>query len=258
MREPLQISVVTATFNSAATIVDTLRSVASQTYENVEHIIIDGASTDATLELVKAHIERVAKCVSERDCGIYDAMNKGWRQATGDVIGFLNSDDVYASDDALDLIAAAFSDESIDACYGDLVYVAREDVNKHIRYWRSCSFQAGLCARGWQPPHPTLYVRRSAFERFGGFDLTYKIQSDFEFCLRMLEVARLQSVYIPRLLVKMRTGGVSNASIRNIIRGNLEALDACRKNGVRAAPAFVVRKIVSKIPQYFSRPPAID
>jgi glycosyltransferase involved in cell wall biosynthesis len=254
----LKISVVTTAFNSSATIVDTLASVGGQSYEDVEHIVIDGASTDGTQELVRLHGRRVAKLVSEKDRGIYDAMNKGWRLASGEVVGFLNSDDVYADDHALDAVSRAFADPTIDACYGDLVYVARDDLAANVRYWRSRRFEPGMCARGWQPPHPTLYVRREAFEKFGGFDLTYKIQSDFEFCLRMFEVARLKSVYIPQVLVKMRTGGVSNASLRNIVRGNIEALHACRKNGLPAGAAFIVRKIGSKIPQFFARPRAAE
>jgi glycosyltransferase involved in cell wall biosynthesis len=253
--DKLKISVVTTSFNSQATIVDTLRSVASQSYEFVEHIVVDGGSTDKTIECVQQHSARVARWVSEKDEGIYDGMNKGWHLASGDVVGFLNSDDVYASRDVLNLVAQAFEDPQVEACYGDLVYVARDDLNRSVRYWKSRDFQPGLCIRGWQPPHPTLYVRREVFERAGGFDTEFKIQSDFEFCLRILEVIKVRSVYIPKLFVRMRAGGVSNAGVRNVIRGNMEALRACRKNGLRCAPGFLARKILGKVPQYFASPP---
>jgi glycosyltransferase involved in cell wall biosynthesis len=250
-----KISVVTTSFNSQATIVDTLRSVASQSYELVEHIVVDGGSADNTVECVRKHSARVTRFVSERDEGVYDGMNKGWRLASGDVVGFLNSDDVYASNDTLVMVARAFEDPNVDACYGDLVYVARDDLNRPVRYWKSRAFRPGLCLTGWQPPHPTLYVRRQVLERARGFDTEFKIQSDFEFCLRIFEVLKVKSSYIPELLVRMRTGGVSNASVRNVIRGNAEALRACRKNGLRRAPAFLARKILRKVPQYLAKPP---
>lgn len=253
--DKLKISVVTTSFNSQSTIVDTLRSVASQSYEFVEHIVVDGGSTDNTVECVRQHSDRVARYVSERDDGIYDGMNKGWRLTTGDVVGFLNSDDVYASNDALAVLARAFDDPSVEACYGDLVYVARDDLNRSVRYWKSRPFRPGLCLTGWQPPHPTLYVRREVLERSGGFDTQFKIQSDFEFCLRVFEVLKVKSTYIPKLIVKMRAGGVSNANLRNVIRGNVEALRACRKNGLRCAPTFLARKILGKVPQFFAGPP---
>jgi glycosyltransferase involved in cell wall biosynthesis len=253
--DKVKISVVTTCFNSQSTIVDTLNSVAAQSYELVEHIVVDGGSTDNTVEYVRRDSARVARFVSERDEGVYDGMNKGWRLASGDVVGFLNSDDVYATNDALAIVARAFGDPEVEACYGDLVYVARDDLNRRVRYWKSRSFRPGLCLTGWQPPHPTLYVRRQVLERAGGFDTEFKIQSDFEFCLRIFEVLKVRSTYIPTLLVRMRTGGVSNAGVRNVIRGNMEALRACRKNGLRRAPAFLARKILRKVPQYFAAPP---
>lgn len=251
----MRISVVTVTFNSAATLRDTLDSVTAQTYGNVEQVIIDGGSGDATLECVRRHGKRVAYCVSERDRGIYDAMNKGWRAASGDIIGFLNSDDVYSDPDALQWIAEAFRDDAIEACYGDLVYVRRDDLSRVVRYWQSRPFEAGLFARGWQPPHPTLYLRRSVFERCGGFDLRYRIQSDFDFCLRTFEKVKVASRYVPKVLVKMRVGGESNRSLRNVVRGNLEAYRSCRSNGLQVPPTFIVRKVLSRIPQYFQRHP---
>lgn len=252
----MRISIVTVTYNSAATIADTLNSIVEQTYPDIEHIVVDGCSTDGTLDVVRARGRRVARLVSEPDIGIFDAMNKGWRMATGEVVGFLNSDDVFASERSVERIAAAFVRPDIDACYGDLVYVGRDDTSRVVRYWRSKPFAAGDFRKGWQPPHPTFYVRRAVMERSGGFDLDFAIQSDFEFCLRLLEIERIQSCYIPEVLVRMRTGGVSNARLSNIIKGNLEAYRACRKNGLAVGPGFVFRKVASRLPQFVVRPRA--
>jgi glycosyltransferase involved in cell wall biosynthesis len=252
---PVRISVVTVAFNSRETIADTLRSVAEQEHDDLEHIVIDGGSTDGTLDVISSCATRVARLVTEPDRGIYDAMNKGWRLATGEAVGFLNSDDVFSSRRSVQFIAAAFAETAADACYGDLLYVDRDRPSQIVRYWQSSPFTVGAFRRGWQPPHPTFYVRRSLFERYGGFDLDFRIQSDFEFCLRLLEVGRISSHYIPRILVHMRTGGVSNSGLRNVLSGNVEAYLACRKNGLRVNPAFIIRKVASRVPQFFERPP---
>ena len=249
----MKISVVTACFNSGATIAHTLRSVAAQTHPEVEHIIVDGGSSDATLAIVAEHRERVSKLISEPDRGVYDAMNKGIALADGDVVGFLNADDEYADAQALADVAAAFADPTVEACYADLVYVDRENGDRIVRYWQSQDFRPGLFRRGWMPAHPTFFVRREVFARFGGFDLRYRLQSDFDLCMRLLEVQRIQSKYIPRVLVRMRMGGMSNNSFRNILRGNLEAYRACRNCGMRVTPLFIVRKLLSRLPQFFAR-----
>src|SRR5689334_17788815 len=226
----MKVTIVTVSYNSAATIADTLHSVSEQRYSDIEHIVVDGGSSDDTISLVRRHGKRVTKVISEPDCGIYDAMNKGWRLASGDLIGFLNSDDIFANELVVEKIASTFNDRNVDACYGDLVYVTREDVRRIVRYWKSKAFAPGLVRKGWQPPHPTLYVRREFVQKMGGFDLAYRIQSDFEFCVRLFEVYRAQSFYIPEILVKMRVGGLSNKSWQNVLKGNVEAYRACRKN----------------------------
>lgn len=251
----MKISIITVCYNSAGTLADTLASVREQSYPNIEHIVVDGASSDGSMEIIRASGQRVAKVVSEPDQGIYDAMNKGIQLATGDVVGFLNSDDVFAHNDVVFRIAKTMLRTSIDACYGDLVYVSKDDMNKTVRYWKSRTYQPGLCAKGWMPAHPTFYARRSVYERHGGFDLNFELQADFEMALRLLDVEGIRPRYLPEVLVRMRIGGASNASLRNMIQGNLEAAMACRKHGLPGGFRFIAGKILSRIPQFVLRPP---
>lgn len=249
----LKISIITVSYNSETTIQDTIKSVASQKYTNKEHIIVDGASNDATMEVVRASTT-VTHFVSEPDNGIYEAMNKGIGMVSGDIVGTLNADDFYTDDNVLMEIACVFDDPKVDACYADLVYVGKDDTNKIIRYWKSRSFRVGLFKRGWMPAHPTFFVRKHLYEELGGFDLDYKLQADFELTMRFLEIYRINSVYVPRVLVKMRLGGASNKSIRNVIKGNIEAYRACKKNHLSITPLFTLLKILSRLPQFFMRP----
>ena len=249
----LKISIITVCYNSATTIKDTITSVASQSYPSVEHVIVDGASKDSTMEIVKAS-SSVTNFVSEPDNGIYDAMNKGIGMVTGDVIGTLNADDFYADENVLAEVAEVFENPDIDACYADLVYVAQTDTKKILRYWKSRVFSPGLFKRGWMPAHPTFFVRRHLYEELGGFDLDYKLQADFELTMRFLEIYRINAVYIPRIIVRMRVGGASNQSLSNIIKGNIEAYNACKKNHLSILPIFNILKILSRVPQFFSRP----
>lgn len=251
----MKISVITVTWNSAATVADTLASVNAQTHPDVEQIIVDGGSTDATLAIVKAEGKRVGTVVSERDKGIYDAMNKGLKLARGDVIGLLNSDDFLASPEVLSTIAEAFADPAIDAVYGDLCYVRQHDTSQVVRYWRSGPFRPGAFARGWAPPHPTFYVRRELYERFGGFDLVYSLAADFELMVRFLEVHHVRVRYLPQVLVSMRMGGASNKSLRNVVRGNREIWRALHHHGL-AGPmlGWVVHKAFLRSRQFLSRP----
>lgn len=250
----MKISIVTVCYNSVETIEDTILSVASQGHRHIEHIIVDGASTDGTLEIIQKYQDRLARFVSEPDNGIYDAMNKGIALASGEVVGTLNSDDVYANNAVLATVAKAFRKPDVDACYGDLVYVDRYDMNKIVRYWKSRPYADGLFERGWLPAHPTFFVRRGVYRRYGGFDLDYKIQSDFELTMRLLAVHKIKSVYIPEILVKMRMGGTTNRRLLNIIKGNIESYHACKKHGLKVNPLFFVVKILSRLPQFFLRP----
>jgi glycosyltransferase involved in cell wall biosynthesis len=251
----MKISVITVCYNSAETIGHTLRSVREQTYGNIEHIVIDGRSTDNTLDVVAAEGQHVAKLVSEKDNGIYDAMNKGIALASGEVLGFINADDFYASTIVLADVAAAFERSGADSCYGDLCYVSQADPTRTVRYWRSKDFVPGSFEAGWCPPHPTFFVRRSVYERLGGFDLSFKIAADFELMARYLEAARITSCYIPEVLVKMRLGGTTNRSLSNIFKQNAEIRRALSKIGRRSSlVSFVLNKLVTRAIQFVRRP----
>jgi glycosyltransferase involved in cell wall biosynthesis len=250
----MKITVITVCFNSARTIADTLRSVAHQDYGSVEHVVVDGASQDETLAVISRTPNRVSRLISEPDRGIYDAMNKGLAMATGEVVGFLNSDDVYADSGALSKVAASLSVSSVDACYGDIVFVAADNPERMVRYWRAGEYAPGRIAKGWMPPHPTFFARRSAYELTGGFDPSYRLQGDYEMAIRLLEKQKLRVAYLPETLVRMRMGGASNSSIGNVIRGNQEAYRAAKTHGLATSPLFMVRKVLSRIPQFFVRP----
>ena len=213
----LHISVITAVFNRAATLGDSLRSVHSQRWPDVEHIVIDGGSTDGGLAILDQHKSRIARIVSEPDGGLYDALNKGIRHASGDVIGFMHADDEFATPHALAHVAAAFEDPDVGAVYGDLVYVKKNDVSRVVRYWRAGQYQRTQLTQGWMPPHPTFYVRREVYSRFGGFDTRYRIAADYENMLRILWRGRIKAAYIPEVLVRMRVGGMSNIDRKSVV-----------------------------------------
>ena len=251
----LHFSLITVSFNSSATIRDTIDSVLVQKYPCIEYIIVDGGSSDATMDIVREYGERIAKTVSRPDKGIYDAMNTGIGLATGDIIGFINSDDFYASNSAISSVANAFRDQSVDAVYGDLCYVAQKDTSRVVRYWRSSGFTPGAFSLGWCPPHPTFFVRRAVYERLGGFDPQFRIAADVELMMRFLEAHRVASAHIPSVLVRMRLGGETNRSVRNIIRQNQEIMAALRKYGlVSSWPSFIAHKAWSRIGQFIARP----
>lgn len=253
--QQMKISVVTVCFNSEPCIADALRSVDAQTWRNIEHIVVDGASGDKTLQVVASFPQPWRHVLSEPDAGIYDAMNKGIRLATGDVVAFINSDDFYASPLVLAHIATVFQDPTVDGCYGDLCYVKQDDVATTVRYWRSTPHKLGEFAKGWVPPHPTLFLRRSVFERFGLFDLQYRIAADFELMARLLEVRRIKTVYLSEVLVKMRLGGTTNKSLSNIVKQNREIWSALVAHGLEPGlTAFVLNKFLLRMRQFFSRP----
>ena len=182
----MKVSIITVSYNSADTIADTLASVAAQTHSEVEHLVIDGASEDQTAEIVRQQGARVARFICEPDCGMYEAMNKGIALATGAVVGILNADDVYAKPEVLSRVASLFAAPEIDACYGDLVYVDRRQPSREVRYWRAGPYCRAAFGRGWYPPHPTFFVRRTAYESFGGFDRSFPLAADVELMLRLL------------------------------------------------------------------------
>lgn len=250
----MKISIITITYNSAATVRDAIASIDAQDYGDIEHIVVDGLSQDATLELVAKHPKPWRRVVSESDKGIYDAMNKGFGLATGDVIGFLNSDDMYASSFVVSEIARVFQDSNVDACYADLVYVDQQTAKKVIRYWQSFPYRAGLFAKGVVPPHPTFYVRRAVYQEFGGFDDQYLLAADYLYMLKLLEVEGINSCHVPQVWVKMRIGGATNKSIGNVIKQNLEIYFGARSLGIRLPPLyFVLSKIWIRLSQFVRR-----
>jgi glycosyltransferase involved in cell wall biosynthesis len=248
----LHISVITAVLDRVSTLGSALRSIHSQTWPNVEHIVIDGGSTDGSLEILNAYRPRIAKLVSEPDRGLYDALNKGIRAATGDVIGFLHADDEFATPEALARIAQAFEDPAVEAAYGDLVYVRKGDVSRIVRYWRAGQYRRTQLTQGWMPPHPTFYVRRSVYARFGVFDTRYRIAADYENMLRILWQGGVKAAYIPEVLVRMRIGGVSNMSFFNVLHKSREDYAALRQNGIGGLHALLLKN-VTKLPQFVAK-----
>ncbi len=249
----MKISVVTVCRNTESTIEDTIRSVAGQTCRSVEHIIIDGASTDGTLDIVRKYESVVTKWVSEPDQGIYDAMNKGIALASGDVIGFLNADDIYAHPEVLSEVAQAFRDESIQAVYSDVVFV-RDDLQTIVRYYRSHRFTAGKLAWGWMPPHPSIFLRKHMFEKYGLFKTDYRIAADYELVTRLFAKHRVRYRYLPGVSVKMRVGGVSTRSVKSNYILSQEIVRACRENGINTNLLKVSLKYPLKVMELFIRP----
>jgi glycosyltransferase involved in cell wall biosynthesis len=247
---PLKISIITPTFNRVDTVAEALASVAGQTWSQVEHIVIDAASTDGTLQLIEAQRDRLAVLVSEPDGGIYDALNKGFAVSTGDVIGLMHSDDFYADEQVLERVAQAFADPSVDGVYGDLDYVAKAHPTRIIRRWRSGTYQRSRLAHGWMPPHPTLFLRRTVIEQWGGFDISFRIAADYDAMLRYLAKGNIRLAYIPEVLVKMRVGGESNRSLSRILRKSREDYMALRRNDVGGLGALIWKNL-SKLGQFF-------
>lgn len=240
----MKFSIITVCYNSAQTIEDTLRSVAAQTYPEIEHIVVDGASTDGTLDIIKRHGKHVARLISEPDNGIYDAMNKGLRLATGGIVGLLNADDVYADTGVLERVSAIMEAEKLDALFGDAEFISPSRPDRPLRRYRSEHFCPDRIAWGWMPAHPTLFLRRQVYEHFGLFRTDYRIAGDFELVARIFHGGTLKYRHLPEVLVRMRTGGVSTGGWRNTVLLNQEVLRACRENGVDTN----LFKILSKYP----------
>lgn len=252
-RSTVKISLVTATYRCADVLGACLASIARQDASLLEHVVIDGASGDGTLALLEQSRARIATLVSEPDRGIYDALNKGLARASGDVVGLLHADDEFADAEVLARIAAAFADDAVEIVYGDLTYVDRADTARVIRYWRAGEYSSARLRRGWMPPHPTFYLRRSLLERIGGYDPTLSIAADYDFMLRALLAARGRVVYLPEVLVKMRVGGVSNRSLANIWRKSRQDLTIIRRHRLGGLGTLALKNL-SKLGQFFSRP----
>lgn len=248
----MKISVITISMNSAATIEDALQSVAQQSYQEIEHIVIDGGSKDETIAIVKKFPK--VKYISEPDAGLYDAMNKGIRMATGDVIGMLNSDDFLADPEVIEHVVNTLVEKNAAALYGDLQYVEEKDKSKCVRYWRSGTYKRDNFLRGWMPPHPTFYLRKEYYQQFGLYRTDMRISADYELMLRMLFKHGLTPVYLPEVMVKMRTGGKSNANLLQRLISNKEDRLAWKVNDLRPKSFTLVRKPLHKLSQYFNRP----
>ncbi|MDP4662320.1 MAG: glycosyltransferase [Salibacteraceae bacterium] len=246
----MKISIITATYNSAATLQKTFDSVAAQSHDDIEYIVIDGASKDETIELIKKNESIISKWVSEPDKGIYDAINKGIELATGHIIGLMHSDDFFADNQVLENVASAFQ-EGTDCIYGDLNYVDRDHPERIIRKWQSQDYNASLFYKGWMPAHPTFYLRAEHYKELGKYNLNFRISADYELMLRMLLKNNLSSRYLPIVLVNMRVGGESNVTLKNRWLANQEDVKAWHLNNLK--PKFYTRwaKPLSKLKQFF-------
>jgi glycosyltransferase involved in cell wall biosynthesis len=246
----MRVSIITITYNSAETIEDTIQSVLSQDYSSIEYIVVDGASSDRTMEIVERYKGRISKVISERDKGIYDAMNKGVALATGDVIGILNSDDFYADNHVISDIVRTMNSVKSDACYADLVYVDRLETNKVIRSWKSGEYHHGDFLRGWMPPHPTFFVKSDVYRKHGTYSLELRSAADYELMLRFIHKHAISIAYLPRVITKMRAGGQSNVTLKNRWKANQEDRLAWKMNGLQPGFLTLVRKPLSKLVQY--------
>ena len=250
----MKISIVTVCYNSANTIADTLKSIADQINVDVEHIVIDGQSSDETVAIIKKFPSETT-LISEPDKGIYDAMNKGIALANGDIVGTLNADDLYMNNRVLEDVMKIFNDPSVEACYGDLFYVHQNNVEQTVRFWKSKDYKADLFKSGWMPAHPTFFVRKSVYNQLGVFDLNYKIAADFELLFRFIERYKIKTKYIPKVLVKMRLGGTTNKNLSNIFRQNKEIISILNKYYVDfSIVKFVFKKVLNRFFQYIVHP----
>lgn len=246
----MKISIITATYNSASTVRDTIESVLRQTHQDWELIIEDGVSKDNTLAIVHEYEPQCKgrmRIFSERDEGLYDAMNKGIARATGDVIGILNSDDYYHDERVLEDINQAMEGQPVDCVYGDLEFVQADNTDKVVRIWKGSQYKLGAFLKGWHPAHPTFYARRECFEKYGAFNTGYAVSADFELMLRFMEKEQIKNAYLDRCFVKMRWGGESTGSLKNIVRGNRNILRAFRDNGLKPSAFYLVRRLLPKV-----------
>lgn len=243
----MKVSIITVTYNSASTVRDTIESVLAQTYSDIEYIIVDGASKDNTLDIVNEYKGRIATIISEPDKGIYDAMNKGIQAATGDVIGILNSDDFFTSDDVIDLMVLHFKNDAVDAVYGDVHFVNSENLDKCIRYYSSAVFRPRLMRLGFMPAHPSCYIRKKHYQRFGLYDTSYKIGADFDLLLRYIYLNKLNFKYLQKDFVTMRTGGASTNGIKSHIQITKDHLLAFKKNNVRSNLFYLSLRYLYKL-----------
>ncbi|MFO8000514.1 MAG: glycosyltransferase family 2 protein [Marinilabilia sp.] len=247
-----KISLITVTYQSASTLQTTIDSVRRQNCSDIEYIVVDGGSTDGTIEILKNNHDVVNQWISEPDKGVYDAMNKGVELATGDVLGFLHADDMFASSEVLNMVRQRYNESSFHILYGDLEYVSPEDIEKVVRYWRSGSFRQRHLQRGWMPPHPTVYVDRRFFREIGRYNLDFRISADYEWLLRALSTPSVRVEYLAEVMVRMRLGGLSNGSLKNVIVKSTEDLRALRENAIGGVTTLLLKN-ATKVTQFVRR-----
>jgi glycosyltransferase involved in cell wall biosynthesis len=252
--EQMKVSVITATLNGARTIEDTIRSVLSQSFKNIEYIVIDGGSNDSTLDILNNYEGRISRVISEPDNGIYDAMNKGIRIATGDIIGVLNSDDYFADDYRVEKIVDAMTSKNTESCHGDVIFIKRDNPNKIVRYWKEGQFSKWNFKIGWMPYQGTFYVKRQVFEKYGAYLDGFPLAGDYELMLRFLYKYKISTTYIPEVMLKVRTGGASKPGICNTVKMMMENSKAWKVNDLKPSPITFFLKPLRKIPQYIRRP----
>ena len=246
----LFVSIITTVRNSEKTIVDALQSVNTQTYKNIEHILIDSVSTDKTLDLVNIYINKSSLVISEMDRGVYDGINKGILRSKGDIIGVLHSDDFYAYNEVIEDVVKEFNSKDINLLFADLEYVGRENHNKIFRRWNSGPYSSEKLALGWMPPHPTIFFKKSLVDDLGFFDLKFSISSDYDFILRYLLDPRVKVGYLPRVIIKMRVGGISNNSIANILKKSIEDYKILKRHNIGGLLTLFLKNI-RKFTQFF-------
>ncbi len=246
----MKVTIITVVYNGRAFIADCIESVLRQSYTDTEYIIVDGGSADGTVELIHSYGSRICRFVSEKDLGIYDAMNKGIAMATGDIIGILNADDFFSGDDILEKIVGTFTATGTDIVYGNLFYISRKNSARIVRKWTGRPYHDKLFASGWMPAHPTFYARKELFDRYGGYDLAYGSAADYELMLRFMHKFRVKASYLPAVFVRMRTGGVSNSSIRNRLKSMVSDYRAMHRNEIRYPLLVILMKLLRKLKQY--------
>ena len=248
-----KISIITVCYNSGKTIESCIKSVINQTYKNIEYIIIDGNSLDNTTQIINSYSNKISKIIIEDDYGIYDAMNKGIKLSSGNVIGILNSDDFYPNNSIIETIMKQITNHSLDGCYGDLCYVDEHNINRIIRKWKSSEYVNGLFSKGWVPPHPTVFLKKKIYDTHGYFNLKYSIASDFDMLVKLFQIKNIRIKYFPNVTVHMRNGGKSNSSFSNIIKQNKEILSILKKYKIpHNNIIFFIMKIINRATQYLS------
>ncbi|MEM7367595.1 MAG: glycosyltransferase family 2 protein [Bacteroidota bacterium] len=250
----MKVSIITVSYNSASCIKSCIDSILSQDYPNIEYIIIDGASTDGTVDIIRSYGEMVSRFISEPDQGIYDAMNKGVKLAQGDIVGLLNSDDLYANSQVISRVVQEFQSSQADTVYGDLVYIQDHNMDQIVRYYPGVDFHPNKLRKGMMPPHPTFFVKRHLYETYGLFNTQYAICADFDFMVRLFHKHEVSYSYIPEVMVKMRTGGSSTQGLKSTLTINQEMLQSCRSHGIQTNLPMIYSKYFSKVFQLVKKP----